>query len=187
LKLPPIVIAVSAALAVLSTAYVISLLRQSADLLVAQAVTATFAPARTAAWWALNRLDECPDADVLPSTPFAFAISAWDDSTQNARFERLLTNFKNLGCDIDRRGMGGLTALHSAILFNNPAAATALRQLGADPRVVTAIDGRDGGEPVRLDALAFAQYLDQVSGEDRSAVIAALGTPAAGHEHAAHD
>jgi len=174
LKLSSLAIALLAAVSVLGAAYTVSLVRQPADLLVVQAATSTFRPVRTAALWALDRLPDCPYADFLPTTPFGFAVSAWQDADHDARLERVLALLDRLGCDIDRRGLGGLTALHSAVLFNNAEAVQALRRLGADPSVPTDIRGRGESLPLQLDASAFAAYLDRAGGENRSAVYTAL-------------
>lgn len=167
-------LAIVATLAVIATMYVLSVSRQPADMLVVQAASATSAPARAIAWWALERLDSCPEQDFQPTTPIGFVVAGWNSAGGEARFGRALDLLVVRGCNINRYDRRGLTPLHSAILFNNAEAARALLRLGADPDLPSAIDGRDGGRPIELPARAFAEYLDGVSGEDHGAVVAIL-------------
>lgn len=161
--------AMFAGIVVLSAAYVWSLSRQSADLLVVQATSADFSLVRTAASWALGRIEECPYADFLPTTPYSFVISAWQPAAREDDIVRVLQHVHNMGCAIDKLGTNGLSALHNAVLFNNPDAVRELLLRGADPEVRTAII--ENPPPIRLPADEFAHYLDQVSGEDRGELI----------------
>jgi hypothetical protein len=159
---------------VMTTIYVVDVVRQPADLLIVQATSGSAAPARMVAWWALERVAECPDADFRPTTPVGFVIAAWEKSDDDSSFVKMLELLLARGCDIDRYSDSGLTPLHSAVLFNNVRAVEALLRLGADPNLATEIDGRDARRPINLDARSFAEYLGSASGEGRSSVIAIL-------------
>ena len=160
--------------AVMVGAYGMSVARQSTDLLIVQATSASIAPARVAARWMLRRLDHCPVEDFHPTTPIGFIVAGWEKTDDNGRSKELLDLLLARGCDIDSYGGRGLTPLHSAILFNNLDAVQALLRVGADSNLSTAIQSSDDGREIALDAFAFAHYLDSVSGEDRSAIIGVL-------------
>ncbi len=157
--------------AILTSAYAMSVSRQSADLLIVQATTASAAPARMVARWMLSRLDHCPDEDFQPTTPIGFIVAGWGQADENQRSVDVLDLLLANGCDIDSYGDRGLTPLHSAILFNNLDAVRALLQRGADRNLRTAIQSSDGGRKIAVDAIAFAHYLDSTGGDDHSAII----------------
>ncbi len=154
--------------------YVVSVARQSADILVVQATSGSAAPVRLIAETMLARLEHCPDEDFHPTTPIGFIIAGWEQTGESERFARVLDVLLTRGCEIDSYGERGLTPLHSAVLFNNSAAVVALLRRGADSELTTAIPNGAQDRDISLNAVSFARYLDDISGEDRSAVIAAL-------------
>jgi hypothetical protein len=154
--------------------YVASVARQPADLLVVQATTAEFGPVREIALWTLRRHDSCRDEDFLPASPIGFLIAGWDDGENGSRSAQLLEAMIDLGCNVNAVGASGLTPLHSAILFNNLPATTLLLHHGADPQLTTTIDKGEAKITIGLDARAFAIYLDEASGEDRSTIVQLL-------------
>ncbi len=168
------VAAVVLVVTVMIGAYVMSVARQSADLLIVQATTASIAPARLVAEWMLGRLDHCPDEDFHPTTPLGFIVAGWEQSGDAARSERMLDLLLASGCAIDSYGGPGLTPLHSAILFNNLNAVQALLRRGADRNLRTAIQSGDDGRAIALDALAFAHYLESTGSDYRSAIVDVL-------------
>ena len=144
-----------------------------------QSASASTAAARTAAWWALGRLQRCPEEDFAPTTPVGFVVAGWNETGNADRFGAALELLLAHGCDINASDQRGLTPLHSAILFNNTPAARRLLELGADSTLTTAIDARAGVQAIVLDAADFAAYLDELGGEDRAAIAALLAAGAA--------
>ena len=122
----------------------------------------------------LARLEQCPNEDFHPTTPVGFIVAGWEQTGECERFSRVLDVLLTRGCEIDSYGGRDLTPLRSAVLFNNSAAVVALLRRGTNRELTTAIPDGTEDRDISLNALSFARYLDDISGEDRSAVIAAL-------------
>ena len=174
MKLSSTIASVLSVVAVMIGVYVVSVARQSADMLVVQATSGSSPPVRLIAETMLGRLEHCPNEDFHPTTPIGFIVAGWEQTGESERFLRVLDVLLTRGCEIDSYGARGLTPLHSAVLFNNSAAVVALLRRGANRELTTAIPNGVEDRNISLNALSFARYLDDISGEDRSAVIAAL-------------
>jgi len=168
-----IVVPLVAAVCVLVVAYLFSLGRQSADLLLVQALTAPVAPVRGVAAAVLERKGECPREDFLPTTAVGFLVAGWHGDVPAGRANTLLQKLVDIGCDVNRRGTQGLTPLHSAILFDNRSAVVALLQYGADPGIKTRIHGA-GGTISEYDAVEFARRVEAGGSDDRTEILTLL-------------
>ena len=172
--LKPVLLApIAAAILALAAAYGFSVARQSADMLLIQALHGSSAPVRAVARLSMRRFAGCPEADFAPTTAIGMLVSAWDEHVSVQGASELLRQLEALGCDINRHGAQGLTPLHSAVLFNNASAVHLLLRAGADPRLNTKIPRADGGYG-EYDALAFAARVAAASDDNFDAVFAAL-------------
>ena len=84
-----------------------------------------------------------------------------------------------LGCDVNQRGIGGHTAMHEAILYNEPDVVRFLLAHGADSSVTIEARG-DASESPRyfsgMNSLQFTEELQEKSAraEDRGEILALL-------------
>lgn len=145
-------------------------------MLLVQALHGSSAPVRAVAVLGLRKFDRCPDDDFVPASAIGMLIAAADGRVPPERIRTLLEQLQAIGCDINKRGDHGLAPLHSAILFNNVAAARVLLQAGADPAVRTRLARTDGGNGA-YDARAFATRLANTGEEDYDAMIALFAAP----------
>ncbi len=130
--------------------------------------------------WQVRSWKGCPvtDRDVSPlgQTLRGYGLEGFDNHRVLATASHLI----DLGCDIDQRNMTGHTALHEAILYNEPDVVRFLLAHGADPAVTIAAAPRASGEMNRffagLDSLSFTRELQAKSkhAENREEILQLL-------------
>jgi hypothetical protein len=158
----------------------------AAELPADQLIAAAAGRAAADAWFAYRALEQagrCPYLADSPETPIGMLTAAY--GTPDSEVEHVREAIRLLvrqGCDINQYNAAGLTPLHNAVLFRQPALLRFLLEQGADPRLrVIAIPGRETGHRIaHLDAYGMAQVLrDQHPDDDAVHEIVELLKPAA--------
>ena len=138
---------------------------------------------RLIANWRVQSWDSCPVTDRSQS-PLSMTLRGYGiESFDNERILATASFLIELGCDANQHNMTGHTALHEAILYNEPDVVRFLLAHGADPAVM--IETPDN-EPISsrrlfsgMDSIRFTEELQLSSpeSENRSEILALLQQP----------
>ncbi|MDH3646891.1 MAG: ankyrin repeat domain-containing protein [Gammaproteobacteria bacterium] len=122
---------------------------------------------RNIAKWRVQSWDGCPetnrDENALGLTLRAYGLDGFDNDRVLSTASRLI----ELGCDIDQHSLIGHTAMHEAILYNEPDVVRFLLAHGADPAVTIETPESELSPSRRyfsgMDSIGFATALQERS------------------------
>ncbi|NNF17968.1 MAG: ankyrin repeat domain-containing protein [Gammaproteobacteria bacterium] len=135
---------------------------------------------RLIASWRVQSWDGCPETNrntnALVLTLRGYGLDGFDKSRVLSTASRLI----DLGCDVDQRSLIGHTAMHEAILYNEPAVVRFLLAHGADPAVTIKIPDGEPSQARRyysgMNSIDFAKALQEKSpvADNREEIISLL-------------
>jgi hypothetical protein len=101
-----------------------------------------------------------------------------DDTAQSDQVMKIATFFLNKGIDINLIGFDGLTALHSAVLQNQPEHVSYLMRNGADASIGVdysyVFEKKEKSKMFGMSALELAKFASEQDKQDRSKIIEIL-------------
>lgn len=134
-------------------------------------------PSGVPEFFLLNLRGNKDDIDILnKSKGISFILSNKEISSEKALKYALL--FLQKGVNINMIGFDGLTALHCAVLDNQPKYVSFLLENGADINIGVSFSNAFGKKEVTkmhgMNAIELAEFISLKDGQDRSAIIKML-------------
>lgn len=132
---------------------------------------------RLIADWRVSSWDGCPTTERNPN-PLSMILRGYGmDGFDNNRILVTADRLIDLGCDTNQRNLSGHTAMHEAILYNEPDVIRYLLARGADPAVTIQTPDHEQSESRRffsgMDSIQFTEELQRnpAHAEDRSEIL----------------
>lgn len=135
---------------------------------------------RLIAEWRVNSWDGCPTTE-RNQNPLSMTLRGYGmEGFNNERILATADHLIRLGCKANERNLTGHTALHEAILYNEPAVVSFLLAHGANPAVTIEIPEQGPSDLQRLfsgmDSIQFTEELQRSAsqGENRGEILRLL-------------